>query len=346
MKDFKCARLDEPISMEFREGQFLVTPEGLVFEVKGVLHPKDRVIAYLRYVPDPLGKRKNRDGCGYRKVYDLRKREEYLKENFPDYLWYDSINGRLMQAVHKSRIRKVMDPVQILRELRSGLTELNRQHEIVLELTERLVRSAAVGWNAIGVTGSLLADLPTPMSDIDLVIYGTNAARRVYETISRHRKRVGIKPYQGERLLQHVVRRWGVRNARYWSILMRIEAKKILQGTFRGVDVYVRAVKLPNEMRSEYGDVSFERGSRARLHGRIRNTAQSIFTPCEYEIVCHERPAVKRIVSFRGRFTEQVRVDDEIVVEGTIERVRGTREVMYERMILGENDSDILLPIR
>jgi len=38
-----------------REGDFLETLEGLIFDVKGLLHPDARVIAYLRYLPDPHG---------------------------------------------------------------------------------------------------------------------------------------------------------------------------------------------------------------------------------------------------------------------------------------------------
>ena len=33
------------------EGHFLVTEDGLIFEVKGVIHPEERIIAYLRYAP-------------------------------------------------------------------------------------------------------------------------------------------------------------------------------------------------------------------------------------------------------------------------------------------------------
>ncbi len=44
-----------------REGDFIETHEGLVFDVKGLVHPPERVIAFLRYYPSPKGKRK-RDG--------------------------------------------------------------------------------------------------------------------------------------------------------------------------------------------------------------------------------------------------------------------------------------------
>ena len=33
------------------EGDFLETNDGLIFDVKGLLHPPERKIAYLRYIP-------------------------------------------------------------------------------------------------------------------------------------------------------------------------------------------------------------------------------------------------------------------------------------------------------
>ncbi|MFW9845496.1 MAG: hypothetical protein ACFFD6_02010, partial [Candidatus Thorarchaeota archaeon] len=57
------------------EGHFIITDDDLIFEVKGVIHPSDRVIAYLRYIKDDSGDRRSRDGTRFRKVYDLVRRE-------------------------------------------------------------------------------------------------------------------------------------------------------------------------------------------------------------------------------------------------------------------------------
>ncbi|MFX1578032.1 MAG: hypothetical protein ACFFBJ_00135, partial [Promethearchaeota archaeon] len=72
------------------EGYFIITTDGLIFEVKGIVHPRDRVIAYLRYVPTP---------SGYQKVYDLNERENYLRTNYSSYLWFSEPHGRVVQSV-------------------------------------------------------------------------------------------------------------------------------------------------------------------------------------------------------------------------------------------------------
>ena len=85
--------------MQLLEGYFIITHDNHIFEVKGFLHPKDRVIAYLRYIPDKQGNRISKEGITFRKIYSLGKREKYLKKNYPQYLWFDQIQGRMLQSV-------------------------------------------------------------------------------------------------------------------------------------------------------------------------------------------------------------------------------------------------------
>ena len=60
-----------------REGDLVETTDNILFDVKGLVHPSNRVVAFLRYVPDPDGDRE-RDGMRYRKVYALSERYALL----------------------------------------------------------------------------------------------------------------------------------------------------------------------------------------------------------------------------------------------------------------------------
>jgi len=62
----------------FREGDLIESIDNIVFDVKGLVHPPNRVVAFIRYVPDPKGNRK-RDGNRYSKFYALSKRYALLK---------------------------------------------------------------------------------------------------------------------------------------------------------------------------------------------------------------------------------------------------------------------------
>ena len=79
-------------SLRAREGDFIETREGLIFDVKGLVHPPDRVVAYLRYLEDPSGDRRRGDKT-YTKVYSLSDREKTLRNRYPQYLFYDPIFG-------------------------------------------------------------------------------------------------------------------------------------------------------------------------------------------------------------------------------------------------------------
>lgn len=60
------------------EGAAVETGDGMLFTVKGVVHPPHRVVAYLRYVPDPDGaRRRGRDR--YRRVYSVADQEAALR---------------------------------------------------------------------------------------------------------------------------------------------------------------------------------------------------------------------------------------------------------------------------
>jgi len=76
--------------MMAREGDLIETEANLIFDVKGPVHPPDRVVAFIRYFPDGQGKR-TRGGRSFGKVYSLPKRYALLKERFPEYLVYDSV---------------------------------------------------------------------------------------------------------------------------------------------------------------------------------------------------------------------------------------------------------------
>jgi len=94
-----------------REGDFLETVEGLIFDVKEIVHPPDRVIAYLRYFESPSGDRV-RDGKRYFKVYSLSDRERFLRERYAHYIYYDRVFDEWLEGVPSNLIAKIYKPVR------------------------------------------------------------------------------------------------------------------------------------------------------------------------------------------------------------------------------------------
>lgn len=321
-----------------------MTSEGLVFEVKGVIQPVDRLIAYLRYIPDESGNRQSRDGSRFSKIYDLDKREKYLREKHPQYLWNDEKRGRVLQAVPNDCISYVLSPIEGLRQLRDLGLHLTALEEASRSLAQTIVDNADIEWSEIGLTGSQLVGLGTSQSDIDLVVYGSRPARRVHSVL-RDGSLPGIERYHGESLEKHLDFRWKA-HSRWRSVLEEIEAKKVLQGLYDSIDFFIRAVKLPDEIGYGYDDLTFECEGTRVVKCVVTDNSASIFTPCTYHVQCEELPDLSRLVSYRGRFTEHVHRNAWVEARGRLELVCNVaKKESFYQLVLGEDYLDYLVPV-
>lgn len=327
------------------EGYFLVTNEDLIFEVKGIVHPHDRYIAYLRYVLDQDGERKSSEGKYFKKIYPLEDRELYLQENYPYYLQFDERYNRVLQVVQKEQVAYSLNPVDGLNRIRNSGVHTSPLQRATLALSEILVTSSGIPQESLGVTGSLLVNITTRESDIDLIVYGEQAGFQLYNTLrNKYDSIERIQRYTDERLQKHVEFRWGVGNL-YNQILGKIEQEKVLQGIFNGFDFFIRLVKYPSEVSYGYLDRVYQSIGTRVLNCRILDDSQSIFTPCEYQVSCEDVSSLRYIMSYRGRYTEHVRKGMNVEVMGRMEKVFQNDGSHWTQMVLGENNTDYLVPI-
>lgn len=327
------------------EGYFLVTNEGLIFEVKGNLHSKNYYIAYLRYVVDTYGDRESKDGVVYNKIYPLKNREKFLRENYPHYLKYDQKYARVLQVVPFNSVDFVLNPIDALAKMRDSGEHLEGLRHATRKLAELFVDSIGIPWDSIGVTGSQLVGLETEESDIDLVVYGENACSDMYQGL---KKKIGvltgIERYTGAALQKHTQFRWGSNNQNF-EILRLIESGKLLQGLFYGYEFFIRLVKTAYEAEFQYDELSYHSMGTRVLTCDIYDDTQAIFTPCMYKAKCSENLGMVNIVSYRGRYTEHVQTGDRVKARGKLEKVNHRDGRSWLQLVLGEEDSDYLLPI-
>jgi len=321
------------------EGYFVKTLDNLIFEVKGVVHPNDRTIAYVRYVPDIVS---SKSTSGFQKIYDLHEREEYLKRHHSEYLWFSEAHGRILQAVPHERVMQVFDPVEHIADIRENSSELSIATSNLVDL---LIEYTDIDRKNIGVTGSQLVGVAGEASDIDLIVFGKTMCDKFYRKLSESYDEIpGVERYQGELLNKHVTFRWGDL-VMYQDSLREIERKKILQGVFRGHQFFIRLVKYRQDVNESFGQMVSKNLRITEVRCKITDDRNSIFTPCSYQVKSSDLSELKQIISYRGRFTEHVSINQFVNVRGRLESVVDTStDERYQQLVLGENSSDFMMP--
>ena len=334
--------------MKIREGDLIETFDGNIFDVKGLIHPPEKVIAFIRYTPNPRGDRR-RDKNTYQKVYALPERYSLLRKSFPQYLVYDRVFNEWLCEVPTKSVKIHYNPEDYLRKLcrRSKLAELEAA---ALRFSRLLKHKSYIQWNKIGISGSLLVGLQTPKSDIDIVVYGTKNCYRIYDLLKVMVNDAGgqVKSYNTEEL-KHLFDFRSKDTKVCFEDFVRTELRKVLQGTFDGYDYFIRCVKDWNEIDEQYGTVFYRSMGYAKIKAVVVDNSQMIFTPCRYEIdnvkIIEGQivEPIQEIVSFRGRFCEQAEDGEFVLAQGKLERVqrRGAKE--YYRLLLGNKTSDYMI---
>jgi predicted nucleotidyltransferase len=334
--------------MRAREGDFVETLDGLFFDVKGLLHPPDRIVAYLRYYPDNRGTR-SRSGVRYVKVYDLAKRSLLLERRWPRYLYYDEMQGRELQGVPNDSVRTLHLPKQRL------VTLLRRRRKDALEasaakLVKVLVQESGLPLSCFGVSGSLLVGLHRRDSDLDIIVYGATAATRVQQTLLCLLEDNRILHAYGPRDLRRLYLKRSLQDALPLRDFELQERRKVFQGRFLTHEYFVRCVKNWKDITEQYGDTRCVPIRECVVSAEVRSEEESLLTPCRYMLKRVEvlegnpRCPPREVVSFRGRFAEQAKKGESVFARGRLERVRSGGSEYY-RLIVGEGSRDVLRTI-
>jgi len=329
-----------------REGDFIETTEGLIFDVKGLVHPLDRVVAYLRYIEDPSGDRRRGEKT-YIKVYSLSERENIIRGRYPQYLFYDPVFGEYLEGVPHKFVSKLYQPSRKVSILLNK-PYLDQVETQALGFVQLLHDSSDVQLRKIGLSGSILVNLHRESSDIDVVIYGRKNCLSAYEALKRLMREKGspVSSYG----LSDLKRLYEFRSKDTWMPLedfIRTERKKVLQGKFKGRDFFIRFLLDWDELDEKYGDRIYIPVGHAKVKARIEDDSDSIFTPCRYvvsqEVEGTNIPSIREITSFRGRFCEQAKRGKQVIAQGKIEKVIEKDGTEYFRLILGARPSDFMI---
>jgi hypothetical protein len=335
---------------EIIEGFAVETVEKLIFAVKGLVHPPDRLIAYVRYLPDPAGNR-IREGVNYRRVYHFNEQHQIIQTQYPAYLHDEPAFGICMQSVPVERIQQVYDPRVRLQDIYTCGPE-DLLVENALALVSLLGQTANVPLENLGISGSLLYGLHHSTSDIDIVVYGETEGRAVHQAL-RHlldNSSESVYPLNRDQLMAlHASHQPELPLT--FADFARIQSRKVNEFFFKEFQCFIMFVKWPEQWGERYADPSFEQLGSAKIRARVKEDRDSIFTPCRYLIedvsFLDGRPEsdLKEIISFRGLFSDQARAGEWVLAKGSLERVIPQSAPVYYRLTVGGQVGDYLVSL-
>lgn len=337
------------------EGDFIETKKkGLIFDVKGLLHPKDKIICFLRYYPNSNGDRL-RNNTRYSKMYDLEQRYEFLRKNFPDFVFYSNQIDMELQGVKMKEIKQIFKPKNCYKNLKKS-DNLTQNQRKALDFCDILINNTQITSDDIGITGSIMVGLDGENSDIDVIIYGTDISKKIQEELKKIylNEKIPVRKYNLEEFKKHYEFRAGSSGISFENF-MRNEKHKLHQGKFQETDFFIRYIKSPQDWQGKFSDYIYKNYGRIKLKAKILDSSDSIFTPCSYkieplrllELIPFSKEIkliqIQEISSFRGRFCEQAIDREKVYIEGKLEKVLSKKKNEYFRIILGEYKEDKML---
>lgn len=329
------------------EGFFYRIKNHDIFYAKGVVHPNGYVVSFPKYVVDQGGERIDKNGVRYRKLPSLDAEFEYVVNRYSEYVRYDDFFCRELPFIPLADIVYIYNPIKKAEQI---LTTNSKSDAVLRDVKEMLSDIIAVsGARYVGISGSILVGLHTSSSDLDIVVYGVNDCRKVYDYL---REAIGRDPRYSkykQNNIDGLYSRRAIETPISLDQMLLQESRRVLEGYFKGREYFVRLVKFPWE-EPGYGVYRCKKLGKALVKLRVIDAKESIYTPCRYkvEVVEHIRGFkvdIDEVYSYRGRFAEIVLEDEVVEAYGTVELVEISSSRAYYRLYLGDK-GDYLKIIR
>jgi predicted nucleotidyltransferase len=315
-----------------RDGDAILTKEDFVFYTFGYLHPPDRVVSYLKYIPKKLAKEFDLELLPYewnlRDITLVRPAKLYtptsygqiaqvLATSHPGYVVEDPDLNKKILAVPKESIKAVFEPSLSLSRLldKEKKTGLDQLESAAVKLIRSVSKQTKVPLRSFGVHGSISLGMHNLQSDIDISIYGADN----FAAVIRHLNALS-------------------RGGNEFSILEESIFDTLRRNRFvwEGKRVVVNATRNYDEIREGFGDLTYQATDRhLSFLSKVTDATESVFRPAIYAISQYEpldrqsrigeKMVPKEAVSMIGEFRGIASRGDRIKVSGSLEKVTETK---------------------
>jgi len=334
----------------FRDRDYFEDVNGFIFSVIGNVHPTDRVISYLKYVPSDIkGSIWRKGDVIYKRIlkyysasYVENTIHDFLKKHTPDYVVYDEVLGLEMIEVPHNSVSKHYIPEERIKEIL--LNPKDELEKLLADLVNIILSHTGISKGSCGVTGSILLKIHNvEKSDIDLTIYGIKNSRRVrhflYEILNN--SDLGFSRLYGD-ILDDYARRLSLIHPLTFEEAKRYYLEIWNRGLYKGRFFSIHPVLTEDEIPERYGDRIFRSMGLIKIKARIIDDTYSMFMPAIYyidDVEVVSGPKVDDIIeicSYEGLYSDIAHKDDEIIAYGKLEKVLDKkRGKEYYRVLIG-----------
>lgn len=315
--------------MRSRIRDFIHTRDDLFFAVTSYLHPDDRIISFLRYIPDEEGER-SLDSSRYSKV-NSEGAYRFLGEHHPGYLHHYHELGVLMMGVPRDLVESILRPDARLREIMEDASDPLLLK--VIKIADALHDHAGIPYRSMGVSGSILPGLHDPEnSDIDFVVYGLKNHRRALDAFGELREsQEGPLKGLDESFWMRVYRKRIVDETLSFREFCWYEMRKNNRGTVDGTLFDILAAREWDEIGGSWADTKYEPCGRITVECTVSDALEAFDNPARYlveDVRVLEGPGVEitEVVSFTHTYAGQAREGERILARGKLERFTGRND--------------------
>ena len=328
--------------MRARPRDFIHTTDDLFFATTTYLHPDDRIISFLRYIPDQNGDR-SLNGIKYSKV-DSKQAYEFLGKNFPEYLFDCDITNVLMMGVPTEKVEQILRPNYRLKEI---IESSNRDKLLnnVVKLANIFHESTGISYDKMGISGSILPGLYNPnVSDMDFVIYGLKNHRMVMEAFAEIKNKNGpLKSIEGEywkRLYEKRIKD----NSLTYEEFRWYENRKHNRGILNDTLFDILQTRDWDEIKGSYCAVRYEPMGCIEIECTVKNALAAYDNPAVYQVedvkvIKGVDVPITEIASYTHTYAGQAMENERIIARGKLEKVIG-EDVSY-RLVVGTTRESI-----
>jgi predicted nucleotidyltransferase len=327
---------------------FLQTEENFFFCIVGYVHPPDRVLSYLKYIPRDSGKwmldkQALQRVLPYYSAQAVLNTFEFLKKKYSKYIFFDKQTNLEFSAVPYPHIKQYFSTQEKLREIFS-IEKLDPLQKKLISFVRKLSELSGVSKEAFGVTGSILLDIHNPkFSDLDVTVHGLESSIILKKTM---REILGVRTGEIRQLDEKDAKRWQKDKVERFGISQKdaeaLFMRKWNMGLYQNTRFSIHPIRNLNEINEKYGDKEFIQMGDVKVRAEITDDSEGLFLPSKYKVtdvdVLEGRKIddIQEIISYEGLFDAVAEMGEIINANGRLELVKEKgRGKKYYRVVIG-----------